>query len=213
MTDEHTNHAEGDGGPSRDRSLERRSSDSRGPSARPDGERAEGLGADGTVPANSYGHAAEDHALEGELLDQAVREEIAHQVMAVTRIAPLPEPRELLEYDQIEPGLANRIVAMAEKSADAANAATLSNAEVNNALASSIREDAYAVRRGQWMFTVLAVLFLLSAVGLALIGNTPFAIAMGVLGFLSGAGVLIRPVNQARWKPASKEDGSGREEA
>ncbi|WP_164546426.1 DUF2335 domain-containing protein [Corynebacterium hylobatis] len=118
--------------------------------------------------------------------------------MQVTRIAPLPEPRELAQYDQITPGLADRIVRMAESSTEAANAATRSNAEVNFAIAASIREDGTAVRRGQWMVTALAV-----------IGNTPFAIAMGILGCLSVFGVLVRPVNSARWRPGSRDETPG----
>ncbi|MCS5479436.1 DUF2335 domain-containing protein [Corynebacterium sp. YIM 101645] len=127
----------------------------------------------------------------------------------MTRIAPLPEPRELAQYDQITPGLADRIVRMAEGSAEAANAATRSNAEVNFAIAASIREDGRAVRRGQWMVTALAVLFLAAAFSLAVIGNTPFAIAMGVLGCLSVFGALVRPVNSARWRPGSRDETPG----
>ena len=62
------------------------------------------------------------------------------------------------------------------------------------------------------MFTGLAVSFLTVAVVLALVGNNSFAITMGILGFLSGFGVLVRPVNNSRWRPGSKEEFNGSEE-
>lgn len=205
MADDHANDAEEVEGSSSDRSLEERPGDLRRTSPRSDGERPESMGPDRQVPPRSDGQLQHGEALDAEFADE-VSARVTHDLVGITRSAPLPEPRELAQYEQIQPGLANRMVQMAEGSADAANTATKSNAEVNNAIASSIREDGKSVQRGQWMFTVLAVLFLAAAVTLALIGNTAFAITMGILGFLSGFGVLVRPVNNSRWRPETKDD-------
>lgn len=123
--------------------------------------------------------------------------------MSVTRVAPLPDPNELQAYENIEKGLANRIVVMAESFADAANTATRSDAAVNNALAESILEGARSVRRGQWMFFAPTLVFLATAVLLEINGRTPFATGMGILSFLSLVGVILPPKNSSQWKPTN----------
>ena len=202
MSDEFSNRPEE---ASSDCSIERRSSGSFGSGSRPDGERGEGMVADRQIASNSDGQLSQDDVLEAELVEQ-VREQVVHQLMSVTRIAPLPEPRELQEYENIESGLANRIVAMAENAAEAANVATRSNAAVNNAIADSIREDGRSVARGQWIFTVLAISFLAVAVCMVFFDKTSFATGMGILGFLSLCGVLVRPVNASRWRSSAREE-------
>lgn len=211
MTDEHTNHEEDKPQPS-DSPLQRRTSHSNSSDTRPNGKRGEGLEANGAGSPERDRLAKQDEVVEAEILDQ-VSNRVANRLLSVTRIAPLPEPVELQAYENIEQGLANRIVTMAEKSAEAANAATKSNAAVNNALAESILEDGKSIRRGQWMFFALAVLFLATAVGLEALGRTSFATGMGVLGFLSLVGVVIRPKTGPQWKPTNKgEDDSSAEE-
>ena len=205
MTDEHSHHEEGEA-PSSDSSLQRRPSNPRGSDSRPDGERGKGLATNRTGSPERDGLSEQADVLEADVLDRV------DQLLSVTRIAPLPEPSELQAYENIEKGLANRIVMMAENSADAANTATKSNAAVNDALAGSILEDGKSIRRGQWMFFALALLFLLTAVGLEALDRTPFATGMGILGFLRLIGVVIRPKPGPQWKPTIKgEDDSSAE--
>ena len=203
MADEHSHHEEGEA-PSSDSSLQRRPGNPRGSDSRSDGERGKGLAANRAGSPGGDGLSEQDDVLEAQVLDRV------DQLLSVTRIAPLPEPSELQAYETIEKGLANRIVMMAENSADAANAATKSNAAVNNALAGSILEEGRSVKRGQWMFFALAVGFLVTAIILEFLDRTPFATGMGILGFLSVVGVLVRPKNGSRWKPINRgeEDSS-----
>ncbi|MGS2664908.1 DUF2335 domain-containing protein [Corynebacterium glucuronolyticum] len=207
MSDGHPNHEEDQSGTS-DSSLQRRKSYSNSSDPRPDGKRGEGVATNGAGSPNRDGLSGQDEVVEGEILDE-VSDRLTNQLLRVTRIAPLPEPSELQGYENIQQGLANRIVTMAENSAEAANEATKSNAAVNKAIAESILEDGKSIRRGQWMFFSLAVLFLATAAVLELLGRTPFATGMGILGFLSLVGVLIQPRTNTKWKPISKgEDDS-----
>lgn len=207
MTDERTNREEGKPRPS-DSLLQRRTSHSRGSGPRPDGKRGEGLEADRAGSPGRDGLASQDEVVEAEILDQ-LGNRVGSHLLSVVRSAPLPEPAELQAYESVEPGLANRIVTMAENSGEALNAATKSNAAVNNAIAESILQDGKSIARGQWMSFALVVLFLVTAAGLELVGRTPFAIGMGIMGFLNGIGVLIWPKVGSHWKSKIKgEDHS-----
>ncbi|WP_165241252.1 DUF2335 domain-containing protein [Corynebacterium lizhenjunii] len=204
MTDEHSTHEE-DKPQSSDSPIQRRAGYPSSSDTRSDGKRGESLATNGTGSPGRDGLSTQDEVVEAEFLDQ-VSDRVTSQLLSVTRIAPLPEPGELQAYERIQQGLADRIVQMAENSAEAANAATNSNAAVNNALAESILEDGRSLRRGQWMFFTLAVLFLVTAVGLEFSGRTPFATGMGILGFLSLVGVVIRPKTGPRWSSTSKDE-------
>ena len=95
---------------------------------------------------------------------------------------------------------------MAEGSANAANMATQSNAAVNEALADSIREEAKAAERGQWMIFVLVILLLIVTVIFAFVGNTPFAAGMGVLLSIGGIRLYVRPTGGTRWRQGTPEE-------
>lgn len=203
MNNEYADEAEESVAAQGDRSLEHRPGDLRDQGPRPSAEHDQGLEPDGNIPSRRNGHLQADDSLEAEIIHQ-----VTDAVTQVTRIAPLPEPRELQQYDRVQPGLADRIVRMAEESAAAANAATHADAEVSRAVASSIREDANAIQRGQWMFLVLAVFCLAAAVWLAFAGQPAISVALGVLGTINIFGVLIRPVNGKRWRPGHGEESA-----
>ncbi|WP_083433204.1 DUF2335 domain-containing protein [uncultured Corynebacterium sp.] len=209
MANEHSNDAQHDPWQG-DSSLQRRSDNSGSTYPRSSGKPGESVEANGAGTAAGDRLSEQDDVLEAEVLDQ-VSNRVTHDLMSVMRVAPLPHPSELQAYEEVEAGLANRIVAMAEDSAIAANEATRSNAAVNYALAESIREEGRAVRRGQWMFVCLAVLFLAVAVILELLDRTPFATGMGILGFLSLLGSMFIPKKKPQWGPSGKgEESSAR---
>lgn len=114
--------------------------------------------------------------------------------MLQIRQGPLPPAEELARYEQAFPGIAERSVCMSEGSISAANAATLSDAEVNNAIAYSIREDANSHRRAQWIFAALTAALIVGAVLTSVSGTsgtTAFA-------FLSRIKRLRNPTSTAR---------------
>lgn len=144
MPDEHTTHTEEDARPS-DSFLQRRTGNLRSPDSRSDGERDDSVEPDWSRPSCSNGQLQQDHLHEAELIDHF--QGVVQAALTSIRVAPIPDPRELQEYENIEAGFANRIITMAEESAAAANTATLSNAEINNAVAESIREESRSIKR------------------------------------------------------------------
>ncbi|MCS2146891.1 DUF2335 domain-containing protein [Scandinavium manionii] len=91
---------------------------------------------------------------------------------------PLPPPEIIRDYDQILPGGAERIFAMAEK--EQAHRHEMDSTAVNGA----IRKD----KRGQWMGFSIAFIILAIASVFAWRGNTTFAgslIAIDLLGLVS----------------------------
>lgn len=192
-----------------DRALTRRLGNSDSPNSRSDGERGEGLAANRKGYSGSNGQLQTDEVIEAELVDQ-VREQV-HQMMSVTRVGPIPDPRELKEYEAIQEGLADRIVRMAEKSSDAANYATHSNAEVNIALADSIRTKGHSIARGQWISFAIANVFLICAVVVQLFGKTQasynwISALMSIFSALSFIGAILIPKLGTDCIPASNED-------
>ena len=188
-----------------DRSVERRQDRSRSSDSQSSRELRKRLGSDREISSRGD-RQLQDH--DDELTNPETVEIDRLQrsgQISVTRIAPLPTPAELKGYDDISPGLANRIVRMAEESSDAAASATRSDAEVNNAIADSIRSEAASLKRGQWIFAALTILFLIASVFLEVLDRTPFATGIGVLGFLSLVGIILRPVSAPRW--LSNKDG------
>ncbi|WPF66339.1 MULTISPECIES: DUF2335 domain-containing protein [unclassified Corynebacterium] len=112
---------------------------------------------------------------------------------------PLPPPEDLSQYEQIQAGLADRIVAMAEKAAEATNAATHSNAEVNHAAARRISAEAESIRRRQKLYFFLTIFFASIAIIPAALGQQGLAIGLGVLGAMHSLGILIQPRFTETW--------------
>nr|WP_226950089.1 DUF2335 domain-containing protein [Rhodococcus rhodochrous] len=91
---------------------------------------------------------------------------------------PLPRPSDLAEYEAILPGLANRIVAMAETTVD-------TQSVVERTLATG---DVEAVRRGQYLSSAIVVACVAGAI-IAAVNDLPWA----SIGFLVPAVVQFAP--------------------
>lgn len=147
-----------------------------------------------------------DTALEGEIYEEVKRganDGVGQALMEVfTHSGPLPPSSEFRAYEDILPGAADRIMSMAEESSSAAAEATKADAEATRAAAKSVLEDAATVKRGQYLFTFLALAFLITAVIFVLLGHPIAAILSGLAGVISGVGIVITPVNKDRWKPS-----------
>lgn len=207
MGDDHFNSDSNEQARASDSSVQRRPSDSSDANPGTDGKPGQSLEANGEVAPNSNDQLQRGEELEAELVHH-VRDEVEQQLTSITRIAPLPHPSELQGYEDIQSGLAERIVAMAEGSASAANMATQSNAAVNEALADSIREEAKAAKRGQWMIFTLVILLLIVTVIFGLAGNTPFAAGMGILLSIGGIRLYLRPTSGMLWRPGAPEENA-----
>lgn len=82
---------------------------------------------------------------------------------------PIPHPELLEGYERVQPGLAERIVSMAEKEQEV-------QLECDKAL---VEGPIKATRRGQWMGFVIALLFLGAATALGILGERAVAITLG----------------------------------
>lgn len=135
------------------------------------------------------------------MLDERLHATFGLLSTRISRSGPLPEVSEFEGYEKVLPGSAERIMKMAELSANAAAEATLADAAVTRAAGESITEDGRAVKRGQTWFGVLGLALITLAGILAVQGIGGPAALVALLGVMSGFGVLIRPVNNDRWKP------------
>lgn len=182
---------------SSNRPLDGRSRDTSDSGPRPVGKFPEGLGADGSSPAQVDGLLQHDDALTAEILSE--NPEAAARMLRIQRSGPIPPAEELIRYEQVLPGVAERIVRMAEGSIDAANQATLSEAGVNNAIAFSIKEDAKSYRRAQKIFAALAIVLIAGTIATSILGVNG-TIPLALLAGLSGLGVLLAPRTPQRWR-------------
>lgn len=162
-----------------------------------------GLEHHGPVPQRSD----EQEPLDAEPIDPDVAQLIGQTVMSVSRSGPLPPVEEFRGYEGVVEGAADRILRMAELSAEAAADATSANAEATRAEAEatlagadSVRQDSNSVRRGQIIFAVLSGICIVASAVLAVVGTGAISIAPLIAGVISGLGVLIRPVNTDRWR-------------
>ncbi|MGW4580381.1 DUF2335 domain-containing protein [Rhodococcus aetherivorans] len=107
---------------------------------------------------------------------------------------PLPRPSDLAEYEAVLPGLADRIVKMAETAMENQTA-------VERTLATG---DVEAVRRGQYLSTAVVVVTLIGAIVAALLKLPWLAVAFLLPSIVQFAPKLIRSVRE----PASPEHGT-----
>lgn len=81
-------------------------------------------------------------------------------IQATTHSGPIPSPQTLAEYNKLSPGLAERIVSMAELEQKQRHAIEMKNAEFDDSQLAAIREanagDLSLKKRGQW-FAIAAV--------------------------------------------------------
>lgn len=103
---------------------------------------------------------------------------------------PLPHPRLLKEYDEIQPGFAERIVAMAER--EQAHRFACDDKVVGSAVASS--------KRGQWMGYSIAIIFGAIALTLGLLGHVAVASIIGGLDIVALVAVFVTN------RPAKSDD-------
>lgn len=82
---------------------------------------------------------------------------------------PIPHPELLEGYERVQPGLAERIVAMAEKE-------QTMQLECDKAY---VEGPIKATRRGQWMGFAIAIVFVIAATVLGILGRTAVAITLG----------------------------------
>lgn len=109
---------------------------------------------------------------------------------------PLPPSSEMRKYEEIAPGSAERILAMAEKEQEHRHASEAQENQVNERIADSdVRaQDASIgeIQRGQWMAFGLGVAFLSITALLGLKGHEIAASALGLGGVAGVAAVFIK---------------------
>ena len=130
--------------------------------------------------------------------------ELRFQAHQITHSAgPVPPAEEIARYEQVMPGAADRIFAMAEQeqqhrhqAESEQNAANARIADANiRASDSNVRaQDASIaeIRRGQWMAFLLGLAFLAITMTLGLRGHELAASALGLGGVAAVATVFIK---------------------
>lgn len=135
---------------------------------------------------------SDDNACKGELVQVAAElrgavQEISEEVTEIRSLftGPIPPPELLHAYEQILPGLADRVVLMAEKEGDHRRRQETKGLDaeikINSLLASSYIAD---VRRGQ----IFALFIGIFAIG---VGGSVAVLGQPIVGGVLGAGGLI----------------------
>lgn len=197
MSNEHTYDEPSIGTPDH-RDLQPGPRDLRSQDSRPSGEHSESLESNRQSSTSSSRSILPDEALDPDIL-QEVTSQVEGALLMQARSAPLPSPQELSLYGEVDSRIVGKIVDMAVESNSAANAATRAEAHVNNAIAARISAEAASIGRGQWLFSALAILFVLLGASLALANKDALGIALVIIGAISGLGVLIHPLRTEQW--------------
>lgn len=104
---------------------------------------------------------------------------------------PIPDPETLLKYEQVEVGIANRIVAMAEKQQDHLLSLEISQGNHRRELELlAVNGDQTRARFGQISATVIAVITIICGTSVALTKSVP--VGVSIIGAVFGGGLLIR---------------------
>lgn len=113
---------------------------------------------------------------------------------------PLPPSSEMRKYDEITPGAADRILAMAEKEQAHRHASEVKENDVNERIADSDVRAQEAnineIHRGQWMAFGLGLAFLGVTALFGLKGHEFAASALGLSGVAAVATVFIKVRNK-----------------
>lgn len=106
---------------------------------------------------------------DSEVIDPAYQGHEGHTVghYLVERNAPLPLVSEFGGYEDVLPGAADRILKMAESSMEASRETVSADAEVQRAIAGSVRSSSKIAERQQWIFAGIAVMALFGSFILA----------------------------------------------
>lgn len=137
-----------------------------------------------------------DKSGSGELVERL--DEGGGEVIATTFIGPIPPPEVLLQYNELLPGSADRILAMAEQ--ESAHRRSIESASLEADVQSSCREHIHRMR-GQLFAFILAISAIVGGVGLAFAGVKGW----GALLSLAGVATLVWPFLSGRMKPASSK--------
>lgn len=127
----------------------------------------------------------------------------------MTRQGPLPTPEELFQYNNLLPGAADRIIAMAEREqahrVNLEDMATRADIRHRDELVSGQRENTRSVFRsdmaGQLLGGVVAVLCVIGAVYTAFIGSHP-AVSIALVSLPVAA--IIKALRTVSAKPVKK---------
>lgn len=206
MNDDHPNQPEVPEA-SGDRSVEPRAQDLRPTDSGPDGNGPGSVGGDRSASADRGQEVLPDESITAEIPNESLRKELVSR-FSEARIGPLPTPEELAKYQDLSSRAFDCIINMADRSNDAAVKVSLSEARVNEAIASRIEAEGKSIGRGQWVFAVLALVIVLTGGVLAYHGNTNLAGLSALVGALFGLGVLVQPRIAERWslKPSQDEN-------
>lgn len=110
---------------------------------------------------------------------------------------PIPDHVSLAGYEQIEPGLAGRIVGMAERDADA----------LNQARQTLVSAEAHAVRVSTWTFGVAPYALMSTTITLAVIDELNAAAISAIGTVLAFAPRIISSLRGQRSEPESEDAG------
>lgn len=103
---------------------------------------------------------------------------------------PIPPPEHLEGYERVQPGLAERIVSMAEKE-------QASQLECDKIY---VEGPVKATQRGQWMGFAIAIFFAIASTVLGILGETAVAITLGGGTLVSLVTIFVtnRPMRSAK---------------
>jgi uncharacterized membrane protein len=122
-----------------------------------------------------------ESVLEPVVADEKVRQQTAHAILATISASPLPHPGHMAAYENLLPGVTDRLLKMAEM--EQAHRHGLDNNEVN-ANYNLQSEELNIIKRGQIYAFVFGILFMGVATFLFYVGN-----AVGG-GFMSISGLV-----------------------
>ena len=114
---------------------------------------------------------------------------MANQQSIVTQgeySGPIPPPSYLKEYEQLMPGLADRIMTLAEQ--DAVHVRKIQEMQATQAMKTEAAE-ACITKRGQLFAMVIILLFFFGGITLLLMGDVSAAQYMGIVSAISGIGL------------------------
>jgi uncharacterized membrane protein len=107
---------------------------------------------------------------------------------ATIHSGPLPTPAMLAEYDRVHPGLAERIIALAE--GEAAHRRSIQNSTLQGNI-DYMRSGMAAEKRGQWLASSIAVVLASLGAYVVIQGHDVAGSAIGVTGVASIVTALI----------------------
>ena len=141
------------------------------------------------LPIQNRRHVAQSSVQQAVPVDQKL---IKQEILKFTS-GPIPDPESLMKYEQIESGLANRIVAMAEKQQEHLHKLETSQGDHRRDLESRVViGDQLRARIGQISASVIGLSTI--AAGTYVAVTTSVLYGSGIIGAVFAGGLLIRYV-------------------